>query len=242
MVYLGPIPPLSPQELEELSKPKNGWIKGYGRWDTRARKTHYVNGFIHNDDGPAVIYEDGSKEWYKNGLRHRDNGKPALVNGNRKEWWLDDRLHREDGPAIEHTFYVFKFIPITRHQYFLRNVLLSGYEYLQCLKNEITIEQIKGEDNIEKRRLFIEYYGLEKYIQDSDSKVISQDKYGILYKKEQFRDQDLVMVRVRNSTPESDGSYKFYFIRVPPDISSAKAAVAWTFGMREEEYSPDIES
>ena len=39
---------------------------------------YYKNGYAHREDGPAVIYPDGTKKW--------------LIHGN---------LHREDGPAIE---------------------------------------------------------------------------------------------------------------------------------------------
>jgi hypothetical protein len=55
-------------------------------------------------------------------------------------------------------------------------------------------------------------------------------------------DEPLQMVRVKNSTPEPDGSYKHYFLRVPPDIATARAAVAWTFGFSSDEYDPSIES
>lgn len=35
---------------------------------------------LHREDGPAIVFADGTKRWYVN-----------------------DRLHREDGPAVEHT-------------------------------------------------------------------------------------------------------------------------------------------
>jgi len=35
---------------------------------------------LHRDnDKPAVINYDGSKEWFKNGRRHRDNDQPAII-------------------------------------------------------------------------------------------------------------------------------------------------------------------
>ena len=54
------------------------------------------------DDGPAIEYADGSKEWWINGDQHREDG-PACeyVNGS-KEWWVNGELHRPDGPAIEY--------------------------------------------------------------------------------------------------------------------------------------------
>jgi len=44
-------------------------------------------------------------------------------------------------------------------------------------------------------------------------------------------DTALVMVEVRNSTPEPDGSRRTYWLRVPPHINTCQAAVAWTFGI-----------
>jgi hypothetical protein len=54
--------------------------------------TYYNNkGELHRDDGPAIEYANGYKEWYKNGKLHRDDG-PAVeyVNGD-KEWWLNGK-------------------------------------------------------------------------------------------------------------------------------------------------------
>ena len=65
------------------------------------RKIKLVNTKIHSEDGPAIEWADGGKEWWINGKKHRENG-PALVWPNRdKEWWVNGKLHREDGPAIE---------------------------------------------------------------------------------------------------------------------------------------------
>ncbi len=53
-------------------------------------------GQLHRDDGPAVIFPDGSEEWYKNGKWHRDNG-PALIRPDgRKEWWENDQFIKKD--------------------------------------------------------------------------------------------------------------------------------------------------
>lgn len=39
-----------------------------------------------------------------------------------------------------------------------------------------------------------------------------------------------------DATLEPDGSSKFYFLRVPPTMRTAREAVAWTFGLSECEY------
>lgn len=88
----------------------------------------------------------------------------------------------------------------------------------------------------------IEKYGLSKYIEDSDSILIHKDTFGELYEKEINNDESIVMVKVINSTAETDGSFKNYFLRVPPECKTAKEAVAWTFGIESNQYEPQIET
>ena len=78
--------------------------------------------------------------------------------------------------------------------------------------------------------MLTERYGLAKYLEDSGAKKIHEDELGELYRTEFPDDEPLVMVKVMNSTPEPDGSRKPYFLRVPPEITIARDAVAWTFG------------
>jgi hypothetical protein len=70
---------------------------------------YFVNGFLHNENGPAIIHYYNSfvrKFWYINGVKHREDG-PAVEhdNGDGKkycEYYIDGCLHREDGPAVIH--------------------------------------------------------------------------------------------------------------------------------------------
>ena len=50
--------------------------------------------------------------------------------------------------------------------------------------------------------------------------------------------QPIRAVQVVNATPEADGSFRHYFLRVPPDVHTAREAVAWTFGLEASEYAP----
>lgn len=56
----------------------------------------------HREDGPAIVYTDGGKEWYVDGLHHRIDG-PAVdwvikhgVEGNYKEYWLDGIMYTKE--------------------------------------------------------------------------------------------------------------------------------------------------
>jgi hypothetical protein len=108
--------------------------------------------------------------------------------------------------------------------------------------DNITVKQIESEQNAEVRRVMIERYGQALYLQDSGAKLLHQDNLGKLWSKEVLNDEPIVMVEVQNSTPEPDGTFKNYFLRVPPDIIEASQAVAWTFGMKKQEYKPIAES
>jgi len=106
----------------------------------------------------------------------------------------------------------------------------------------ITIKDIEDEENIEVRRAKMERYGLGRYLTDTNATVLQQDEFGTLYQKEGEDQEPILMVKVMNCTAEPDGTYREYFLRVPPDIRTAKAAVAWTFGLSESEYEPSFQS
>jgi hypothetical protein len=88
----------------------------------------------------------------------------------------------------------------------------------------------------------IERYGLDDFLRDSAARKIQEDECGTLYRKEMQGDEPMVVVKVTNSTPEPDGTFRIYFLRVPPNIRTARGAVAWTFGMREDDYTPIVET
>jgi hypothetical protein len=106
----------------------------------------------------------------------------------------------------------------------------------------ITTKQVEEESNAEVRRVMIERYGQERFLLNSGAQEIHRDGFGVLYRKDLPDDEPLVMVKVRNSTPEPDGSVRDYFLRVPPDITEAHEAVAWTFGKGALEYAPSVET
>jgi hypothetical protein len=95
-----------------------------------------------------------------------------------------------------------------------------------------------------------------RYIEASGAESIHEDRYGQIFRCEMKGDEDLIMVRVLNSTPEPDGTVKMYWLRVQPDLRpmmgggrfgesqkmSARNAIASTFGLRGEEYAPEQET
>ncbi len=107
---------------------------------------------------------------------------------------------------------------------------------------DTNLHVIDAEPNIEIRRILIERYGTQQFLLDAGVEIRQHDKFGSLYVKEVWGDEPIVMVHITNATPEPDGQYRTYFLRVPPTIRTAREAVAWTFGMTADEYDPIVES
>jgi len=109
-------------------------------------------------------------------------------------------------------------------------------------KDKITAQDILDEENAEIRRVMMEFLGTEKFIQESGARLVHKDDWGELYEKELEDDEPLCMVKVVNSTPEPDGHYKDYWIRVRPGCETAHDAVASTFHRTAETYDPSVET
>lgn len=142
------------------------------------------------------------------------------------------RLDRADGPALEYTdgfaLYAWRGMPVPP-------------EFLAGLA-EVTVERIRTEENAELRRVLLEHYGYERYLADSGAEPIHRDETGVLWRIVLPDDEPVVMVEVVNSTPEPDGTHRTYWLRVPPSTRTARAGVAWTFGIPESAYHPQRET
>ena len=62
----------------------------------------YLNDKLHREDGPAIEYSNGSKEWYLNDNLHREDGPAAEYADGTKYWYIKGKRHRENGPASEY--------------------------------------------------------------------------------------------------------------------------------------------
>ena len=126
------------------------------------------------------------------------------------------RLHSESGPALTYAdgFDIYSWHGTTVPQWLIDN------------PSSLTADRILTEPNAEVRRIMIGLFGLSNFIVASGAKKIHEDECGVLYKKDLLNDEPLVMVKVINSTPETDGTRRSYFLRVPPTITTAREAVA----------------
>ncbi len=82
---------------------------------------------------------------------------------------------------------------------------------------------INFERNAEVRRVMILRYGLDRYLKDAGGTLIDYDpSYGKLWQII-VGDRPVFMLEVINSSPEADGTFKHYFLSVPPTCSGNPA-------------------
>ncbi|WP_067534036.1 DUF6745 domain-containing protein [Nocardia crassostreae] len=156
--------------------------------------------------------------------------KVAILTDRPTELHRDEagRLDRADGPALAYAD------GFALHSW--RGMAVSG-QFLAGLRT-LTPERIRREENAELRRIMLEYYGYDRYLSESNARPLHRDETGVLWRIELSDDEDVVMVEVINSTPESDGTSRTYWLRVPPTTQTAREGVAWTFGLSADVYEP----
>ena len=81
-----------------------------------------LNGRLHREDGPAIEFVYGKKEWYRDGKLHREDGPAIEFADGSKKWYRDGELHREDGPAIESASYGVRFDQASIYKYRKNNL------------------------------------------------------------------------------------------------------------------------
>jgi hypothetical protein len=143
------------------------------------------------------------------------------------------RLHNDTGPAIEYPDgFSFWFI----HGVKVPKKVVEAPETL-------TAGEIDAEQNAEVARVMIERFGTGRYLEESRAKLVHEDECGRLYLKHyQGGGEPLMVVKVENSTPNPGGERQIYWLRVPSVMRTAREAVAWTFGLKPDQYRPGAQS
>ncbi|MFP3961169.1 hypothetical protein SMC26_02465 [Actinomadura fulvescens] len=142
------------------------------------------------------------------------------------------RLHRGDGPALAY--------PDGFSLHAWRGMPIPG-DFIASLA-ELTPARIDAEDNAELRRVMLEIFGYDRYLAETGARPVHKDETGVLWRIDLPGDEPVAMVEVVNSTPEPDGTYRTYYLRVPPSTRTAREGVAWTFGVAESDYRPEQET
>lgn len=150
------------------------------------------------------------------------------------------RLHRTDAPAVRfangHTLAYIDGVAVPS-RIFDRDHQLTAHEILRT-------------ENQEVRRVFLERLGLHRFLQELAAEEVEADDFGVLYRVlpgERNRDplfdieeSELRFVKVKNSTPEpgTEAVFKEYLLQVPEATRTPREAVAWSFGLSEQDYFP----
>lgn len=137
------------------------------------------------------------------------------------------RLHSSRGPALAYrdgwTYYAWKGIPVPG----------------SCIDapERITLHMIDTEPDIFVRRCLIEILTPKRFVALGGANLVMQDSTGILWRRSWPRGDAWAAVEVVNGTSGPDGQCERYFLQVPPELQTARAAVAWTYGMSEFQYA-----
>jgi hypothetical protein len=83
------VKPLKIKDMNKVTVDEKGIIRWYNEKNQ-----------LHREDGPAIIYADGDKEWFINDKLHREDGPAIIYADGDKFWYLNDKLHRKAGPAV----------------------------------------------------------------------------------------------------------------------------------------------
>ena len=87
----------SDREMQKLHREDGPAIEWAG-----GTKDWYINDKLHREDGPAIEWADGTKDWFIDDKRHREDGPAVEYANGDKSWYINGKLHREDGPAVEY--------------------------------------------------------------------------------------------------------------------------------------------
>lgn len=170
----------------------------------------------------------GAGWWWPFGKVAIISSAPCLLNRD-----TENRLHCENGPALAY--------PDGWAIWAIHGVRVAAKVITAPLS--LNVKEIMHEPNPAVRRVMLERFGYEHFVQEAGLEPVQADRFGRLYRLEsEYGTEPTALVEVANTTPERDGSHRRYFLCVPPTARTAHEAVAWTFGLSPREYQPSVES
>jgi hypothetical protein len=153
--------------------------------------------------------------------------KPVLM-----KWDEQGNLHNATGPCLQYR---------DGWGYYARHGnIIDVPEKVIRYPEQLTREDWISERNAEVRRIIQQVLGPERFVELVGGKQIDAGGRG-----------DLIEIKLGRGDPEKVAHYVYvqdsstereYYLRVPPSITSADEAIAWTFGLAEAEYQPEQET
>jgi hypothetical protein len=163
------------------------------------------------------------------GNLHKDDG-PAYITPTRITWYRNGRKHGLDADKWGSISYYYEGVRIPPHFY--------------TKPESLSITEVLAHPNTEVRYVGIKIVGMDRVLDSKNTTIIHKDKQKnqILFQIKGIFDEPVSYVKVVNSTQEPDGTYKDYYLCVPPTVKTCQEAVAWTFRLEEQEYQPEQET
>ena len=163
------------------------------------------------------------------GNLHKDDG-PAYITPTRITWYRNGRKHGLDADKWGSISYYYEGVRIPPHFY--------------TKPESLSITEVLAHTNTEVRYVGIKIVGMDRVLESNNTTIIHKDKQKnqILFQIKGIFEEPVSYVKVVNSTQEPDGTYKDYYLCVPPDMKTCQQAVAWTFRLEEKEYQPEQET
>ena len=158
-------------------------------------------------------------EWYGNGQIRSDF---HFANG-RRHGTFEHRL--PDGT-------------LKKKEVYIQSVHIPADIYRRINNKQLTAKDILDMKNAAIRRICLEQLGYARFLAQMEHQIIEKDgEYELVRIYWHEREEPICLVKVKCP---STGA--FYTLRVPPNAQTVKEAVAWTFGLKADEYRPEKET
>jgi len=165
------------------------------------------------------ILEGPMTEWYSSGLiREQGYYREGLRHGIWKEFDEDGKIHGKE--------------------MFIRGVRMEGYIHRLLNSRRLSARHILRIKNASVRRLFLEELGYERFLAGMEHEILHSDgEYQLVKINWHPQEEPIYLVKV-----QCPSTTAFYTLRVPPHVKTVREAVAWTFGLSENQYLPQEET
>lgn len=154
-----------------------------------------------------------------------NNNVVAFEAGSKIRIDSNNELHCPDGPAVQNIFgdrgYYYHGIPVS--------------ERIILHPESIHPKEIISAQNARLKEVMIEKFGLGRFIESTNHFVLDEVSNG----KDVYQ---LIKVDIEEANPlvvmkvSCPSTKKAYYLRVPPNISNFKNALAWSFGVRADDF------
>ena len=214
------------------------------------RREWYPNGVLKLEAHYEFGYRSGEhREWHENGrpkLRCEYSRYAAAVtlgslHGEYIEWYPSGKLkvraiYRAD--RLHGAYREWTEAGAMHKEMYVSGVRVSGDLARLINSGRLTAKHVLGVTNAAIRRVCLEELGYGRFLSQLPHQILDRSgEYELVRIDWHKREEPIYLVKVKCP---STGA--FYTLRVPPAVKTVKEAVAWTFGVSEGQYQPEIET